>query len=454
LSSLSSTIFFHDPRFADQTNDLILLPDIPTAEREKAEQNHFDHRSKVNCRRLFFRCLAILNFSITRNCALRARGFPAAPFPRQNCLARNQFQFRYTGLRNSGTSTRLERVIRFAPAEFLTIRSSSDGTDHRQPASGRKRLTAPQSLLQGSHFIVHRNPQRLKNLGRRMRFFPARGLIRSMSSANCFVVVNGAVPIQTMARASRRIPLPAEFPKDRRVAPRSHRSPDPLLSAAAGRPSAYPRTFLLKTKSALRVIQLAELTPKSNSTPSQDFNAPNPPARIIARRISNRPQTPASTSPAPPQPRRHRDRTHTAVQSANSRPAFALRDQLHRASRRVLSARLGSARPALPHHHWFVNEFGTAHFKMFQRSQNGVRQTFPAARGPVITSGLHAVRVRDLTGTTSTSASERSLCNTFTLAARVPPAPAWTVLQLASQVCERIDQVRPIGRLAGLPSRS
>ena len=149
-----------------------------------------------------------------------------------------------------------------------------------------------------------------------------------------------------------RLAFAAQFPKNpSQFFAHSTHSPSPPPSAPAAssiRMSSGPSCWKLNPRSGRS--SCAELMPRSSSMPSQPAAGTHPP---IPQNFRAEFQTVRQTFPpaafSPLQSRRHRDRTHTAIQSANSRPRWLPRVQPHRASRRR-NVRPASAltRPAPP----------------------------------------------------------------------------------------------------------
>ena len=228
--------------------------------------------------------------------------------------------------------------------------------DHRQPPAGLQnfhrrcparvsknrsrrspRSAAPEKLSSpDAPFFRRRGDKPLnqfRQLPRRLKFSQLRGHARS--------------PWQTAATRARR-----QIPKKSSPV-RSALAPFTKSAAVSGcrssiRMSSGPSCWKLNPRSG--ESSCGELTPKSSSTPSQlAAGTQSASSAKLPRRISNRPANLRQPRLAPLQPRRHRDRTQTAIQSANSRPECSPRDQPHRACRRRNGRpAAASARPAPP----------------------------------------------------------------------------------------------------------
>ncbi len=226
--------------------------------------------------------------------------------------------------------------------------------DRQPPARFQNFHRRFQPAFQRTDFIVHRNPQRLKNFCRRMRLFSVtrrkpldqfRQLPRRLKFSLRAVVNNRLCK-------PPRLPFAAKFPKNLRQffgAQIVHQ-----IRRRQCLPVVHPhvqRAVVLKTESAFRANPIAansrpNPTARRRSLPPESI-PPFPKNFRVGFQIARQISPPAASSRL--QPRRHRDRTQTAIQSANSRPKCSRRDQLHRACRRRSDRPASaSARPAPP----------------------------------------------------------------------------------------------------------
>src|ERR1041385_5115433 len=203
--------------------------------------------------------------------------------------------------------------------------------DHCQPPARLEQLDcAIEALLQRTNFIVHRDPQRLKNFRRRMRFaaVPRRQSLDQFGQLPRRLKRLLLAILHDRSRESPRLALPAKFPENSRQFVRARFVHQPRRRQRL--PRVHPhiqRPVRLKTEAALRPIQLGRThaqvqqhsvatalrhpirqlgkipgphpPPSPTAPPPHPPWAPNPPPpKNPPPRISTRPATPPSRSRA------------------------------------------------------------------------------------------------------------------------------------------------------------